>query len=1183
MASNLIQPSFAGGEYAPELYSRVDLSRYSIGLRRCRNFIISPQGGASNRSGTYMVAETKDSTSRSRIVKFIFNDSQAYTIEFGDQYIRFYTDHEQITNSGTPYEVASPYLENDLRLLKFESSADVIYITHPDYQTMTLTRFGNADWELDNYVSDDGPFMPVNTDESLSINASAVTGEGITLTASSVSTNVKALLHFDGDDTSITFTEDTNKTVTNNTVNDSDTKLLLHCDGLNNGTTFTDEMSKAISRTGSAVTKTDTKKFGSASLYLDGSSSIYAGDSADWAFAGDFTVECWINPLTISNYRVIWSQTNNSTTRCLAFIMADGSIKWWLDSSGRQVDLTTSGITLTTGTWYHLAFVRSSNTWSIYVNGISRASSTYSGAYPNLTGNFIIGYQVDNYYFHGNVDEFRVSHVARWTDTFTPPSYQYGYVKTVVAQSKFGGSSAYFDGASFLSMADSADFFLDTDDFTIDFWIKPETVSDCILYSQYENVNNQVFIQSSGTTLNFSAITGGVKALEFNIPFIPSGEWQHIMITRSSDVWHGFIDGDEKAKTLTAGAYNASIPNINGLVRIGCLEGTSGFFNGWMDEFRLINGEAEETTTFSTASTAYVLPGVFYPSHEGALFKLRHYVGGQAVYSSFSGTGTSASIKCFTTWRIITHGTWTGTLKIEKSDDGGATWTTLRTYSSANDSNINTYGTEDIESNTEPFLIRLNMSSYTSGTCNSDLTSDPFYQEGIVRVTDFISGTQVNADVIQDIASTDETSSWYEGSWSDYRGWPSVSRFIQDRLAFSSTYSEPMTTWMTQIGNYNSFSRHNTLIDSDAISVNLPSRQLNAINGLVALRKLIALTSSSEWTIGAVSGSALTPTTTEQLVQGYRGSYGIEPELIGNECIFCQANGMVIRNLSYQFSSDAFVGSDLNILARHLFKNHTVVEMAYQQDPNSVLWCLRDDGILLALTYMAEQEVIAWSWHDTEGEVESICCIPADGYDELWMIVNRENGRFVEYMAPRMFAGVDGEVDLAEQNFLDSSVKFTEGQSISVPHLAGQMVNILEDGIPLGEESANASGVVSLTVSSATVIVGLPYVSQIETLNIEAPTKYGTVQGSKVKVGSVTFRVVDTIGGWVGSDEDSLYEAFPDAIAAEGVTLPTALYSGDIKMPLGGSYDDGGRVFYEQRDPSPVTISCVIPNLTVGG
>ena len=167
---------------------------------------------------------------------------------------------------------------------------------------------------------------------------------------------------------------------------------------------------------------------------------------------------------------------------------------------------------------------------------------------------------------------------------------------------------------------------------------------------------------------------------------------------------------------------------------------------------------------------------LFAALHVGALFKLTHYIPTSLVSNSFSATGTSSSIKCFTTWRLISHGTWTGKFRIEKSIDGGTTWTSLREFTSSNDFNANTFGTEDIELNEVPFLIRINMYAYTSGTATIDLSADPFFQEGIVRIVSVTTDLAAKADVVQTVGSTAATDAWSEGSWSDYRDRKSVVR-----------------------------------------------------------------------------------------------------------------------------------------------------------------------------------------------------------------------------------------------------------------------------------------------------------------------------------------------------------------------------------------------------------------------
>ncbi|RJO64160.1 MAG: hypothetical protein C4540_04580 [Candidatus Omnitrophota bacterium] len=415
--------------------------------------------------------------------------------------------------------------------------------------------------------------------------------------------------------------------------------------------------------------------------------------------------------------------------------------------------------------------------------------------------------------------------------------------------------------------------------------------------------------------------------------------------------------------------------------------------------------------------------GLFDILHVGALFKFDHYIEGQSYTGAFTGTGQGTAIKCGGTWRIITHGTWTGKIKVEKSTDGGTTWTTIRSFSSADDYNPNTYGEEDEE---RPFLVRINCHSYTSGTINVDLTTDAYTHVGIAKISDYTSATEVEAEVQEEIGLASATADWSEGAWSDYRGYPATVNFYQDRVVFASTKAEPQTTWGTKTSNYVNFGRSDPLVDSDGITVNLPSRKMNAIRHLVSLGKIIAFTSSSEWSIGPALSGIITPTSISQQFQGSRGSSEVTPEIIGNRIIFIQPKGSIVRDLVYDYATDGYTGDPLSLLSNHLFQNHSIVAMAYQAEPDSILWCLRNDGILLSLTYLREQEVVAWAWHDTDGDFESVACIPGDTYDEVWFIVKRGSQRFIERLTQRMVS-----TDPRDQFFVDCGISYDSPKTIT--------------------------------------------------------------------------------------------------------------------------------------------------------
>lgn len=175
-----MQTSFGGGEFSPLLNGQVELDRYRQALEKCLNYIPSLQGGLVRRSGTYYVAEVKDSTKTTRLVPFEFSTTQAYILEFGDLYIRFYRNNGQIFSGMSAYEIVTPYVAADLFNLRFTQSNDILYICHPGYAPRALSRTGHTSWTLTTIDFQDGPYLPDNI-TAWSLTPGAATGTGQTL------------------------------------------------------------------------------------------------------------------------------------------------------------------------------------------------------------------------------------------------------------------------------------------------------------------------------------------------------------------------------------------------------------------------------------------------------------------------------------------------------------------------------------------------------------------------------------------------------------------------------------------------------------------------------------------------------------------------------------------------------------------------------------------------------------------------------------------------------------------------------------------------------------------------------------------------------------------------------------------------------------------------------------------
>ena len=140
--------NFLTGELSPFLAGRVETDRYQNAVKTCENFIVKPHGGIQRRPGTQFVAEVKDSSKKVRLIRFEFNRAQSYVLEFGNLYIRFYTQNGRIEASGTPVEVVTPYTEAQLDDIQVAQSADVMYIVHPSHNPRKLARTSNTVWTI---------------------------------------------------------------------------------------------------------------------------------------------------------------------------------------------------------------------------------------------------------------------------------------------------------------------------------------------------------------------------------------------------------------------------------------------------------------------------------------------------------------------------------------------------------------------------------------------------------------------------------------------------------------------------------------------------------------------------------------------------------------------------------------------------------------------------------------------------------------------------------------------------------------------------------------------------------------------------------------------------------------------------------------------------------------------------
>lgn len=248
----------------------------------------------------------------------------------------------------------------------------------------------------------------------------------------------------------------------------------------------------------------------------------------------------------------------------------------------------------------------------------------------------------------------------------------------------------------------------------------------------------------------------------------------------------------------------------------------------------------------------------------------------------------------------------------------------------------------------------------------------------------------------------------YDSVFGSSGNYPGAVSYYEQRRCFAGTSNDPQTIWMTKSGTESNMSYSLPIKDDDRIKFRVAAREANTIRHIVPLTQLLLLTSAAEWRVTSVNSDAITPTTISVRPQSYVGASNVQPVIINNTMIYGAARGGHVRECGYSWQANGFVTGDMSIRAAHLFDNYNLVDMAYSKAPTPIIWMVSNSGRLLGLTYVPEQSIGAWHWHDTDGTFES-CTVVAEGNEDvLYVIVKRTiNGsskRYIERIQTRLYS-----------------------------------------------------------------------------------------------------------------------------------------------------------------------------------
>ena len=458
------------------------------------------------------------------------------------------------------------------------------------------------------------------------------------------------------------------------------------------------------------------------------------------------------------------------------------------------------------------------------------------------------------------------------------------------------------------------------------------------------------------------------------------------------------------------------------------------------------------------------------------------------------------------------------------------------------------------------------------------------YRDGYGKITAYTSATVVTWEILEDTNSGSSSTDWSLGAFSDTTGHPKCVSFFEQRLVFAGTTDQPQTLFFSRSGDYENFNddRGGTITDSSAMIYTIASNQVNAITSIKATRTLIVMTTGGEFTVtSGATEDPITPTNLNIRKQSSYGSAGVDALSIGNTTVFLQRAKRKIRELAYNFDTDGYIAPDLTILSENI-SDSGIVQMDYQQEPYSIVWCVRTDGSLVGMTYNRLQDVVAWHKHEfggTNAKCKSVAVIDIDTTeDQVWCIVERtidgSTKQYVEYLVPNDFNS-----SLTEFHYVDSGLSYDGASTTTLTgldHLEGETVKVVLNGATHPDRVVS-SGQISLDRATTKAKVGLGYVSTLQTMRLDEG-QGGTDQTKTKRIYDVTVRFFETVGAKVGPDENNL-DDIPFRDSSHPVDQPVPLFTGDKETEFPSDYGTDGFVLIKQEQALPMTILAVYARL----
>lgn len=623
------------------------------------------------------------------------------------------------------------------------------------------------------------------------------------------------------------------------------------------------------------------------------------------------------------------------------------------------------------------------------------------------------------------------------------------------------------------------------------------------------------------------------------------------------------------------------------LTRVSNTNWTMAEVNWYWPPFRDIQGGTTKLTPSGKTGNITVTSNaaVFNSSHVGSYWMIGYYRTDSQLSLVLTTTGTGGSIRGGGTWSVTTFGTWgAGTLYLE-STRNGTDWYTLRSFNSAASGSLNVVATGDAYFYNS---YRLRYSGTGTAGAKAYLEMSDNFVPGIVKMTSFNSSTSMDGTVTSYIYDTSATEFWAEGSWSDYRGYPRSVCLHKLKLCFGGNEAEPLKLWSSAIDDFENFKVG--VNDDDAMQLNMFSSERHTIQWMVSQQKnLVVGTSGNPFIVSAAEGDGVfTPSNFTVDQQQNNGADHIKAVFANDSLLYVERRARKIRDFVYTFERDKYVAPDLTLLSEHI-SSGGIKSIAFQQQPDPILWIVNGDGELGGLTLETDYGVRGWHRHTTDGYFEDVNVIKGQDYDEVYLVVRRTiNGstrRYIERLDPEYRDVLETE-DKDGWFYVDSGKYVNNGAtpsaSVTVAHLVGKTVDALCDGNVVQGLTVGDGGAVTLPIAAYKVSIGLPYESILRPIGLEIGIRDGSSQGRRFRVSEMSVRIYKSLGGEIETAPDE-WDQIHSRSTSDVMDSSPPVFTGYKHVDLAGDFTDTAEIGIRQSQPLPLTVLALIPKVNVYG